>query len=96
MITHIINDDLEIPEPVPSDYFKRASLGSEELIMITDELLVQKHGSTDALCQRPPILSDNCKDLLRKMLTKDRDERITVNRILEHSWFESSPDEDFR
>ena len=38
------------------------------------------------MCMRAPILTDNCRDLLHRMLKKDRDDRITINKVLEHPW----------
>jgi len=32
-------------------------------------------------------VSKECKDLLRKMLTKDQDERISINEVVNHTWF---------
>lgn len=32
-------------------------------------------------------VSKECKDLLRKMLIKDQDERISINEVVKHAWF---------
>ena len=35
-----------------------------------------------------PLISEDCKDLIRKMLIKDPKDRITVDDALRHPWFD--------
>lgn len=46
----------------------------------------------------PYLLSDNCLDLIRLMLDRDVERRITIEQVLAHPWFEGlpGPDEAFK
>ena len=39
-------------------------------------------------------LSDECKDLVFRMLIKDHTKRITMTECLEHPWFQKQIDDD--
>lgn len=39
-----------------------------------------------------PTISDDCKDIIGKMMRKDPKERISVDDALKHSWFKKYKD----
>ncbi|KAL0771047.1 hypothetical protein Bca101_036198 [Brassica carinata] len=45
-----------------------------------------RRGSLDLESKPWPCVSENAKDLVKKMLTKDPNNRISASNVLEHSW----------
>ncbi|CAN7010655.1 unnamed protein product [Brassica oleracea var. botrytis] len=45
-----------------------------------------RRGSLDLESKPWPCVSENAKDLVKKMLTKDPNSRISASNVLEHSW----------
>ncbi|KAJ3122343.1 hypothetical protein HK098_002931 [Nowakowskiella sp. JEL0407] len=46
---------------------------------------------SDCKYHLPKYLSDDCKDLIRKILMPDPKLRISINQILEHPWLKQNP-----
>lgn len=42
----------------------------------------------------PYLLSEPCLDLIRKMLDRDVDRRISIEEVIEHPWFDGLADMD--
>ena len=36
-------------------------------------------------------ISDECKQLISQMLTKDRSHRLSIDQVLAHAWFSDTP-----
>jgi len=89
------------PEMIRGQAYTRSadiwSAGVVLYVLVTGDLpfrddnmqrLLQKIVYTDVTC--PPFLSPAVTDLIRKMLAKNPDTRITIDKIKEHHWFSQS------